>query len=148
MKIPVKYLKMSAVGLGALALAEGFRGTTYFDTVGVKTIGYGHTKGVKTGDTITPEKALSLLIKEVDDAHGIGMKKCMGNIALTQNQYDAFLSFTYNVGVAGFCSSVTRQLLNEGKVIEACKAMAGWMRPPEIRSRREGEIALCLRDYT
>ena len=147
MKIPVKYMKISGGGLVFLALLEGFSGGAYRDTVGVWTLGFGETKGVTATSTTTPPKAMRRLVVSVDDEHGRGMQKCMGDVELEQHQYDAFLSFTYNVGVAGFCSSVTRQLLNEGKVIEACNAMMGWLKPREIIGRRQKEVKLCLEGY-
>lgn len=144
MKIPVKFLKISGAGLVSLALLEGFSGGAYRDTVGVWTLGFGETKGVTATSTTTPPKAMKRFIVSVDDEHGRGMKKCMGNIELEQHQYDAFLSFTYNIGVAGFCQSVTLQYLKQGKINEACKAMSGWYKPKEIIGRRNKEIALCL----
>lgn len=144
MKIPIKYLKMSGIGLVSLVLVEGYRGDAYLDVVGVPTIGVGETLGVKLGDKTTPEKALQQLIKSTD-AHGKGMEKCLNpDVKLEQHQYDAFLSFTYNIGVAGFCRSETRRLINEGKIDEACRAMMGWLKPKSLKGRREKEVKQCL----
>lgn len=144
--ISVKHLKMGAAGLIALALAEGLRLGAYYDSVGVPTIGYGETKNVKMGDKTTPEKALVRLLVSADDEHGRGMRKCIGDeIEMTQVEHDWHLHFTYNIGVAGYCRSNTLKLLKEGNHEGACRAMAGWMKPPEIRGRRELEIAGCLK---
>jgi lysozyme len=144
-KIPVKFLQMSGVGLVLLASAEGLRTTAYLDSVGVPTNGYGETKNVKLGDKTTPQKALVRLLESVDDEHGRGMKKCIGDeVTMFQKEYDWHLHFTYNIGVKGYCGSTTLKLLKEGKHEEACKAMALWNKPPEIRGRREKEVAGCL----
>lgn len=144
MKIPIKYLKMSGLGLVSLALVEGYRTDAYLDIVGVPTIGFGETQGVKLGDKTSPEKALKQLIKSTD-THGVGMESCLNkDVKLEQHQYDAFLSFTYNIGVAGFCRSETRRLINEGKIEEACHAMMGWLKPKSLRGRREKEVKMCL----
>lgn len=144
MRIPVKFIKMSAAGLVALALAEGYRTDAYLDIVGVPTIGYGETSGVKLGQKTTPERALVQLLKSADDKHATGMKKCMGDIVLHQYEYDAYLNFTYNIGVAGFCRSNTLKLLKQSKYTEACHAMMGWVKPKRLRSRREREVQMCL----
>ena len=145
MKLDPKHLKFSAFGLIMLALAEGFRGGAYLDTVGVPTIGFGETKNVKLGQTITPERALVRLLESADKEHGEKIKRCMKpEVRMYQKEYDWHLSFAYNIGVHGYCTSNTLRLLNQGKNEEACRAMAGWMKPPEIRGRREREIAGCL----
>lgn len=144
-KIPVKFLKLGAAGLITLALAEGLRTDAYLDTVGVPTIGYGETESVKLGDKTTPTKALVKLLKSADEKHGEGIKKCIGdNVEMYQREFDWHLNFGYNIGVAGYCRSETLKRLKEGKHEEACKAMGGWMRPLEIKGRREKEIAGCL----
>lgn len=143
-RIPAKYLKLGATGLVLIALNEAYRGNAYLDTVGVPTIGYGETKDVKMGDKITPERALSRLLVSADDEHGRGMRKCLGDVPLHQYEHDAYLSFTYNIGVSGFCRSETLKRLKEGKYEEACHAMMGWKKPPEIIGRREREVEACL----
>lgn len=144
-KIPVKYIRMGAAGLIMLAASEGLRTSAYFDTVGVPTIGYGETENVKIGDKTTPEKALVRLLYSADTKHGEGIRKCIGDdVEMYQKEYDWHLHFGYHIGVAGYCRSDTLKLLKAGKKQEACKAMAGWMKPPEIRGRREKEIAGCL----
>lgn len=144
-KIPVKYLTMGAAGIIMLVASEGIKTNAYLDTVGVPTIGVGETKNVKMGDKTTVEKALVRLLVSVDDEHGRGIKKCIGDeVKMYQKEYDWHLHFAYNVGVSGYCRSNTLKLLKAGKDEEACKAMAGWMIPPEIRGRREKEIAGCL----
>lgn len=144
-KISVKFLRMSALGLVLLAGAEGLRTNAYFDTVGVPTIGYGETKNVKIGDKTTPDKALVRLLKSADTEHGDGIRRCIGDeVTMFQKEFDWHLHFGYNIGVSGYCRSETLKQLKAGNHEGACRAMAGWMKPPEIRGRREKEIAGCL----
>lgn len=128
-----------------LAASEGLRLTTYLDTVGVPTIGYGETENVKPGDKTTPQKALVRLLESAENKHAAGMKKCIGdNVEMYQKEYDWHVHFGYNIGVAGYCRSETVKLLNQGKNKEACNAMMGWLKNPELRGRREKERDGCL----
>ena len=81
---------------------QGLRLKAYRCPGGVWTIGYGHTPGVKEGDVITKDQAEELLkkdIKEIED------KLNSLNLNLTQNQFDALVSFIFNVGWSNFKSS-------------------------------------------
>lgn len=77
---------------------EGYRADAYYCEAGVPTIGYGHTNNVKIGDHVTPEKAEEFLRQDLQRA-----EKEINKIAnLTQCQFDALVSFVYNVGVGNF----------------------------------------------
>lgn len=76
---------------------EGCRLTAYKCPAGVLTIGYGHTKGVKVGQTITQEKAEELL-KEDLKAFMKKVDKYDKIYNFTDNEYNALLSFCYNIG--------------------------------------------------
>jgi lysozyme len=79
---------------------EGFRGKAYLCPANVWTIGFGSTKGVKEGDTITRARAQVLLREDMQDA----VNKLYGVVPadviddLTENQYAALLSFVFNLG--------------------------------------------------
>ena len=78
------------------------------------TIGFGETKNVKLGQTITPERALVRLLESADKEHGEKIKRCMKpEVRMYQKEYDWHLSFAYNIGVHGYCTSNTLRLLNE-----------------------------------
>lgn len=84
-------------GLELIKKYEGCRLSAYLCPAGVPTIGYGHTKGVKLGQTITQEKAEKLLeedikvfCKKVDKYDKI--------YKFNQNEYNALLSFCFNIG--------------------------------------------------
>lgn len=77
---------------------EGFREKAYKDTGGVWTIGYGFTKGVKEGDTITREEAEKRLKEEIE-AHSQYLKSLLASgVKMSQNQYEALLDLAYNAG--------------------------------------------------
>ncbi len=97
----VATLVVTAAALVGIAGSEAYRSTTYLDSAGVPTIGYGETQGVKRGDTTTPERALVQLLHSTN-AHAAGIKRCI-TAPLYQYEFDAYLRLAYNIGVAGFC---------------------------------------------
>lgn len=103
---------------------EGLRLEAYKDVAGVWTIGYGHTGGVKAGDSITLEQAKQLLDQDLvrfEKAVNDGVKRPM-----TQNQYNAFVSLAYNIGVSGFLGSTALRRFNAGDVKGAADAITWW----------------------
>lgn len=90
-------MKTSQEGIRLIEEFEGLRLTAYQDSVGVWTIGYGHTKNVKKGMAITKEQAEHYLIQDVAKAeknvNSFGSIYCW-----TQNQFDALVSFAFNIG--------------------------------------------------
>lgn len=96
---------ISTKGLNLIKQFEGLRLTAYRCSAGVLTIGYGHTgSDVKEGLTITQAQAETLLKSDVKKFE-IGVSALTAGIPLTQNQYDALVSFAYNVGLSAFESS-------------------------------------------
>lgn len=142
MRLSPKLLKLSAAGLISIAVAEGYRGGAYLDTVGVPTIGFGETLDVKMGQKTSPERALIKLLASADK-HSQGAMKCLGDIPLYQYEYDAISSFTYNIGIKGWCSSTPLKLFQEGKYAEACNSMILWTKNKELIGRRKEEIEMC-----
>ena len=93
----------SKEGYDLIAHFEGFEERAYVCAGGKLTIGYGHTKGVKEGDVITKEQGLQYLREDVADAEA-AVRKCV-HAPLKQNQFDALVSFVFNVGAGNFASS-------------------------------------------
>lgn len=89
---------------------ESFRLQAYLDPVGIPTIGYGHTQGVKMGDTITEEQADQYLREELDVAARAVNR--YSKVSLSQNQFDALTSFVYNVGAGAFQNSTLLRYIN------------------------------------
>lgn len=105
--------------------AEGLRLDAYKDGGGVWTIGYGHTgKEVKAGyaiDMAAAEAYLSLDLQEAEDAVNKYVK-----VNLTQNQFDALVSLTYNIGATAFKNSTLLKLLNKGQYSDAAEEFPRW----------------------
>lgn len=84
---------------------EGCRLTAYRDAVGVWTIGYGHTIGVKRGMTITQDQADAYFDAYLDAQEEVLRKIVTNHEKLTDYQWDAIVSFSYNVGLGNFKKS-------------------------------------------
>ena len=91
---------------------EGCRLQAYQDAAKVWTIGYGHTKGVKKGDNITQVEAEAYLREDVEEVEGQILAL---NLNLTQPQFDALVSFVYNVGIGAFKESTLLRFIREGR---------------------------------
>ena len=104
---------------------EGLRLKAYRDVGGIWTIGYGHTgPDVYAGKTITVEQAADLAlvdIEEASDAVNRGVK-----VPITQNQFDALVSLTYNIGVGAFARSTCLRRLNQRDFDGAAEALTWW----------------------
>jgi lysozyme len=147
MRIKVASLALSATALVGIASWEGFVGQSYQDIVGVWTIGFGTTEGVKKGQTIDPVKALQRKINDVQKFEG-ALKQCV-NVPLHQHEYDAFLSLAYNIGPGAFCGSTLVRRLNQGDYDAACKEILRWNRAggkvvQGLANRRQAEYKQCI----
>ena len=95
---------------------------------GVPTIGFGHTSGVKMGDTVTMEKALQLLEEDVT-VFARSLEKVLDAIEahINQNQFDALVSFVFNIGMGNFMKSTMFDLLEKNESPEViAKEFAKW----------------------
>lgn len=87
------------IGLKGLFIIKSFescRLVAYDDGGGVWTIGWGHTRGVKRGDTCTQAQADAWLLEDVTEAE-LAVHRLV-KVPITQNQFDALVSFAYNCG--------------------------------------------------
>lgn len=90
----------STRGIDLIKQFEGLKLTAYKDPVGIWSIGYGHTKGVKEGDTITREEAERYLRDDLATAeYAVSTYDPIYN--WNQNEFDALVSFVYNIGPGG-----------------------------------------------
>lgn len=140
-------MKTSQHGIDLIKEYEGFRARAYRDPVGIWTIGYGFTRGVQPGDTITRAEAEIRLRRELID-YERGVLRATGGRA-TQPQFDALVSFAFNVGVAGMARSTVIKRHNEGSHQAAARAFALWNKAggrewPGLTRRRAAEAALYL----
>jgi lysozyme len=86
---------INQAGLQLIESFEGLRLNSYQDSVGVWTIGYGHTQGVNQGQTITQQQAQAFLQKDLGVAESAVNRL---GLTLTDNQFAALVSFTFNLG--------------------------------------------------
>lgn len=90
-------MRLSKQGLELIKKWEQLRLTAYPDGVGVYTIGYGHTKNVSSGMTISEQTANMYLKQDVTEFE-YQVNKYTAGIKLTQSQFDALVSLVFNVG--------------------------------------------------
>ncbi len=101
-------MKISQKGIDLIKRFEGCKLYAYRDSVGIPTIGYGHTKGVKMGMCITQKQADDFLREDVAISEK-ALNLCCINF--TQNQFDALCSWIFNLGTANFNSSTMRKYI-------------------------------------
>ena len=143
-------MKLGPAGLALLKRFEGLELRPYKDTGGVDTVGYGHTaiaaELAKVGLVLTEAQAEYLLRLDVADAeeavNGLGL-------ALTQNQFDALVCFTFNVGAAALRKSTLLRKLRAGDAKGAAAEFGRWTLCekkvlPGLVRRRAAEKALFL----
>ena len=111
-------MKASQTLINAIKKFEACALTAYQDSVGVWTIGYGHTNGVKKGDKITQYQAEQFLKEDLAKFEAIA-NKVKG--LSTQGRYDAVLDFIYNCGPANFNSSTLKKYIEGGKKTWECQ---------------------------
>lgn len=117
--------KYSANGLALTKKFEGLRLEAYQDSVGVWTIGYGHTgPDVRAGLTITEEEAATLLAADV--AWAVACVNKAVTSAIQQNQFDAMVDFTFNLGCASLLQSTLLRLVNAGDFDGAALQFLRW----------------------
>lgn len=103
---------------------EGYSSTAYQDSGGVWTLGYGHTKGVRPGQTCTRAQALRWLMSDLREASRA--VSTFVHHRMTTRQRVAWISFTYNTGAGGLTSSTALRRFNAGDVKGAATALLWW----------------------
>ena len=94
-----KYIKAIQLALEQLKIDEGCRLTAYQDTVGVWTIGYGHTGGVKKGDKITQKEAEEFLLEDTLEAARDASTLPVGFDGLNAVRQSVLVNMTFNLGL-------------------------------------------------
>jgi lysozyme len=148
-------MKTSNKGVFAIAVHEGIVPAPYLDSVNVWTFGIGHTASAGAPDPSNlprgnPEN-VDAVLPEVFEVFRRDLEKFEARVnaavkvPLEQHEFDALVSFDFNTG--GIHRAKLTQHLNKGDRAAAARGFMGWLRPPEVRSRREGEMKL-FRDGT
>lgn len=136
---------VNAAGLQLVKSFEGLRLQTYRDAVGVLTIGYGHTAGVKAGQTITEAQATKFLLADLADAESAVER--FVTVPLNDNQFAALVSLTFNIGTEAFRRSTLRKKLNARDYDAVPAQLARWVKGagktlPGLVRRRKAEADL------
>ncbi len=142
-------MNISQNGINLIKKFEGCRLTAYKCPAGVWTIGYGHTGSIAGPNVkITQETANSLLSQDLI-VHSNNVSRLV-KVPLTQNQFDALVSFEFNVGFGALKSSTLLRLLNQKKYNEAANQFDRWIYANKkilqgLVNRRKEEKALFLK---
>lgn len=146
-----KNVKLAAVLVAAVAAFEGLRTVAYRDPVGIPTICFGETRGVRIGDRKTAAECRTLLQNRLYEFEA-GVRSCLlYPDKLPDGTYAAILSFAYNVGTNAFCQSTLKRKLDKGDIKGACAELPRWVKAKGVRlpglvNRREAERKLCLKE--
>lgn len=140
-------MRTSQKGIDLIKKFEGCRLEAYKCPAGIWTIGYGHTKGVKDGMKISWEQAEEFLREDLK-IYEQAVERCV-KVPLSQNQFDALVSFCYNCGGEALRTSTLLRLLNDGNYSEAGEQFLRWNKAggrvlAGLTRRREEEQALFL----
>lgn len=103
-------MRTSQTGIDLIKRFEGFSPVAYLCPAGVWTIGYGHTAGVHEGDSIDGDTAEDYLREDLTSAEGAVAKYV--KVPLKQWQFDALVSFTFNLGAGNLYSSTLLKKVN------------------------------------
>lgn len=118
-------MRTSHKGIDLIKRFEGLRLKAYKCPAGVWTIGYGHTNNVRPDDIITEQEALELLLIDLKQFEGAINQLVLKT--LNQSQYDACISFVFNVGIGNFKKSTLLKKLNAGDFIGASNEFPKWV---------------------
>ena len=135
-------MKISEEGKALIKKFEGCKLDSYRCSANVATIGYGHTKDVSDGDTCTQEEADQMLAEDLEEFESYVDK--LVTVDLEQNQFDALVAWTFNLGPTNFKSSTLLRVLNEGKHENVPSEMRRWNKAGDetlegLIRRREAE---------
>ncbi len=144
-------LTASRAALDLIASFEGFRARAAKTPDGRWTLGFGHVATAREGLSVSRAEAEDLLrwdLRPVED-----MVRQSALTPLNQNQFDALVSFAFNIGVTNFATSDVLRYLNQGQPIAAALALHAWRRArvngrvlviDALVRRRAAEAALFL----
>jgi lysozyme len=141
-------MALGAKGTALIQSFEQFRAAAYKDQGGIWTAGWGHTgPDIVEGTTCTPYQASIWFDRDTAEAARAVLRTV--DVPMTQNQFDALVSFTYNVGAGSEAHSTLIQVLNAGNYMMAAEQFLKWNHvngqvSAGLTRRREAERALFL----
>ena len=117
-------MKTSEVGIELIKEFEGCKQVAYQDSVGVWTIGYGHTKDVYEGQLAIKKTIERWLQEDLEEFESYVSK--LVKVELNQNQFDALVAWTYNLGPTNLKESTMLRKLNYGDYESVPDEMRRW----------------------
>ena len=136
-------------GLARLRAFEGLRLIPYIDAVGIRSVGYGHSRW--TGGTITDDQAEALLVADLRPCEASVNQRV--NVPITQPQFDALVSLVFNVGPGAIIGTELIEDLNAGNygeaadhILDFCHGIVNGVKVvlPVLEARRTAERAMFL----
>lgn len=133
-----------------IAKWEGLSLVAYKDIVGVPTVCYGETRGVKMGDRYTKAECEEMLRKSVAEYYN-KLQPYMTNKDIPIGVQASLLELAYNVGISAAGNSTMMKLANQGKYKEACQQLDKWVKAGGgriqglVNRRADSKVNLCLK---
>jgi len=140
-------MRTSERGLTLIKRYEGFSSVPYLCSAGYLTVGYGHVMQRPEQIQLTEAEATTLLMQDVRIAEDAVMR--LIRVQLKQSQFDALVSFTFNLGAGALQRSTLRRKVNDGEHSAVPAELAKWVyaagkRLPGLVVRRRAEAALYI----
>lgn len=153
-------MKMSVNGKKLLSQWEGVRNKVYKDVAGLPTIGVGHLlteeqlssgrinidgEAIEFDAGLSDDQVIALLSQDLNRFEQTVSNKVQ--VPLTQNQFDALVAFTFNIGVSAFEKSTLLKVVNQGHYEQVPEQLRRWVKAggktvTGLVNRREHEISL------
>lgn len=145
MELGENNMKISQEGIALIKVFEGCKLESYLCAAGVWTIGYGHTKLVEKGQEITQEEADNILLNDLEIYEEAVLKAV--EVPLHQHQFDALVSWTFNLGGANLNASTMLKVINKGEYEDVPAQIKRWNKAggkvlQGLIRRREAEALL------
>ncbi len=143
----MKKMTTGKAGLDLIKGYEGLRLEAYRCPAGVATIGYGHTKGVKMGQTITEEEANDFLVEDISP-----IERLLNSLGINfrQEQFDALVSWIFNLGQGNFIhSTLLKKIKADASDEEITEQIIRWINANKkpllgLKKRRIAEANMFL----
>ena len=138
-------MKTSAEGIALIKKFEGLELDSYQCSANVWTLGYGHTQGVAEGDSCSEEAAEIILVNDLKEFETY--VTAFVDVELDQNQFDALVAWTFNLGPTNLRTSTLLKKLNAGDYNDVPSEIKRWNRAggqvlDGLIRRREAEALL------
>jgi lysozyme len=138
-------MKTSAEGIALIKKFEGLELDSYQCSANVWTLGYGHTQGVAEGDSCSEKEAEIILVNDLKEFETY--VNALVDVELDQNQFDALVAWTFNLGPTNLRTSTLLKKLNAGDYNDVPSEIKRWNRAggqvlDGLIRRREAEALL------